>query len=311
MKAVLALLLLALLCSEGQAQSQDKRTYNLWTKEKIRYLNAKVTINPYNPQLRVLLANAYFDDGQKYEAKRLLLEALELDPDYAEAHCNLAVMLHGQGYEREAKHHYEEALRLDSLMVEAMAGLGTLLCRTERQVEGLEYLEKVIAIQPDHVNARFNMAVAYHKVGDFKKSIEHLETLLRVDFNYRGARRALARAYYSLGILRLQAQQPELALPVLTKAVEYEQDNDSMFFAKGLAHLDSGDLTGAEAAFKQVIALSGDHIPALHNLGVICEKTERYAEAVQYYGKVQQLAPHLATIDAVKHASYDVNYLTE
>ena len=136
MKAVLAFLLLALLCSEGQAQRQDKRTYNLWTKEKIRYLNAKVTINPYNPQLRVLLANAYFDDGQKYEAKRLLLEALELDPDYAEAHCNLAVMLHGQGYEREAKHHYEEALRLDSLMVEAMAGLGTLLCRTERQVEG-------------------------------------------------------------------------------------------------------------------------------------------------------------------------------
>ena len=311
MKALLAFLLLALLYSESQAQRQDKRGYNLWAKEKIRYLNAKVTLEPYNPQLRVLLANAYFDDGQKYEAKRLLQEALQLDPNYAEAHCNLAVMLHGQGYDREAKHHYEEALRLDSLMVEAMAGLGTLLCRTEHQAEGLEYLEKVIAVQPDHVGARFNMAVAYHKVGDFKKSIEHLETLLQVDFQYRGARRALARAYYSLGVLRLQAQQPELALAVLTKAIEYEQDNESMLFAKGLAHLDSGDLAGAEAAFKQVIALTGDHIPALHNLGAICEKTERFAEAIQYYDKVQQLAPHLATIEAVKHASYNVNYLIE
>lgn len=313
MRAALAFLLLTLLCSgsEGQAQRRDKRGYNLWAKEKIRYLNAKVTIEPYNPQLRVLLANAYFDDGQKYEAKRLLHEALQLDPNYAEAHCNLAVMLHGQGYDREAKHHYEEALRLDSLMVEAMAGLGTLLCRTERQGEGLELLEKVIAVQPDHVRARFNMAVAYHKVGDFKKSIEHLETLLQVDFKYRGARRALARAYYSFGLVRLQAQQPELALAVLAKAVEYEQDNDSMFFAKGLAHLGRGDLPGAEAAFKQVIALAGDHIPALHNLGVICEKTERLAEAIQYYGKVQQLAPHLTTIEAVKHASYDVSYLIE
>ena len=311
MKVVLAFLLLALLYSEVQAQRQDKRAYNLWAKEKIRYLNAKVTLEPYNPQLRVRLANAYFDDGQKYEAKRLLGEALELDPNYAEAHCNLAVILHVQGYDREAEHHYEEALRLDSLTVEAMAGLGTLLCRTERQAEGLEYLEKVIAIQPDHVNARFNIAVAYHKVGDFKKSIEHLETLLQVDFNYRGARRALARAYYSLGLVRLQAQQPELALAVLTKAVEYEQNNESMFFAKGLAHLGLGKLVEAEAAFRQVIALSGDHIPALHNLGMICEKTERYAEAVQYYGRVQQLAPHLATIEAVKHASYDVNYLVE
>ena len=53
-----------------------------------------------------------------------LKEALELDPNYAEAHCNLAVILHSQGYTHDAKHHYEESLRLDSLMVEAMAGLG-------------------------------------------------------------------------------------------------------------------------------------------------------------------------------------------
>ena len=127
------------------------------------------------------------------------------------------------------------------------------------------------------------MAVAYHKVGDFKKSIAHFEALLRIDFQYPGARKALARAYYNLGLLRLQAEQFELALEVLVKAVEYEQKSEDMFFAKGLAHMHSGDLVGAEAAFKEVVVLEQDHIPALHNLGMICEKTDRMEEAVDYY----------------------------
>ena len=311
MRLCVALLLWSLLAVGAEAQREGKRRYSLWAKEKIRYLNAKITVDPYDRHLRVLLANAYFEDGQKYEAKEQLTEALVLDPNYAEAHCNLAVILQGQGYKNEAKHHFEEALRLDSLMVEAMAGYGALLCRIERQAEGLEYLEKVVVMQPDHVGARFNMAVAYHKVGDFRKSIEHLEILLRTDFKYPGGRRALARAYYSLGLLRLQAQQPDLALEVLAKAVEYEQDSEDMFFAKGLAHMDGGDLLGAEEAFKQVVVLEPDHIPALHNLATVCEKLDRFEEAAEYYLKVQQLAPHLSTIEAVKHATYKVEYLLE
>ena len=305
------MLLVALLSGGVEAQRMGKRAYNVWTKEKIRYLNAKITINPYRPQLRVLLANALFEDGQKYEAKAQLKEALKLDPEYAEAHCNMAVILHSQGYKSDAQYHYQEAMRLDTLSIPAMAGLGTLYCLSQRQFEGVELLEKVVLIQPDHVGARFNMAVAYHKVGDFKRSIEHLEVLLKTDHAYPGARKALSRAYYSQGLLRLQAEQPVLALESLSRAVELEQHSEDMFFAKGLAHMDSGDLSGAETSFKQVIELERDHIPALHNLGTICEKTDRAEEAIDYYYKVQLLAPHLPSIEAVKHTSYKVEYLVE
>ena len=311
MRGWVALLLVALLAGGVEAQRMGKRAYNVWAKEKIRYLNAKITINPYRPQLRVLLANALFEDGQKYEAKAQLQEALKLDPEYAEAHCNLAVILHSQGYKSDAKHHYQEAMRLDTLSIPAMAGLGTLYCLSQRQAEGIELLEKVVSIQPDHVGARFNMAVAYHKVGDFNKSIAHLAVLCKTDHEYPGARKALSRAYYSQGLLRLQAEQPALALESLARAVGLEQQSEDMFFAKGLAHMDSGDLAGAEAAFKQVIELERDHIPALHNLGMICEKTDRAEEAIDYYYKVQLLAPHLPSIEAVKHTSYKVEYLVE
>ena len=44
---------------------------------------------------------------------------------------------------------------------------------------------------------------------------------------------------------------------------------------------------------------------------MICEKTDRAEEAIDYYYKVQLLAPHLPSIEAVKHTSYKVEYLVE
>jgi tetratricopeptide (TPR) repeat protein len=311
MKYWLALGLALLLAGAAQAQLKSKNGYNVWAKEKIRYLNGRIIRDPYNPRLRVLLANAYIDDGRKFDAKKELHYALELDSTFAEAYCNLGIVLHTQGYGPEAQMHYEKALALDSMMVEARAGLGTLLCRSEHQAEGLEHLEKVVLMDPDHLNARYNMAVAYHKVGDFKKAIEHLEILFSIQDDFPGARNGLARAYYSLGLLRLQAEQGELALESLTEAVRYEQSNGNMFFAKGLAHLESEDLVGAEQAFKRTIEIEIDYIPALHNLGTIYERQGRLDEAEAAYLRVQELAPHMSTIEAVKHTTYDVKYLVK
>ncbi len=311
MRYWLALVLALLLAGTVQAQLKGKNGYNVWAKEKIRYLNSRIIRDPYNPHLRVLLANAYIEDGRKVEAKKELYHALELDSTFAEAYCNLGIVLHTQGYGPEAQAYYEKALALDSMLVEARAGLGTLLCRSEHQVEGLEHLEKVVLMDPDHLNARYNMAVAYHKMGDFKKAIEHFKILFSLQDDFPGVRNGLARAYYSLGLRRLQAEQAELALEVLAEAVRYEPSNGNMFFAKGLAHLESEDLTGAEQAFKRTIEIETDYIPALHNLGTIYERQGRLDEAEAVYLRVQELAPHMATIESVKRTTYDVKYLVK
>ena len=307
MNAFPLLLLLAFLC--GRAEAQGKKAYDVWTKEKVRYLENRVIRDPYDARLRVLLANAYSADGKKRKARDQLKEALELRPDFPEAHCNLAVLLHGQGAFESAEEHYREALRLDSTMVEAMAGLGALLCQVERQAEGLEYLEKVALLRPDYTSARYNMAVAYHKIGDFARAIHHLEALLEIAPRYPGARRALARSCYSLGLIRLQAGQPRKALDLFDRALQYEGNDENMLFAKGLAHMDLAEYSGAAAAFEKVVALNAEHLPALHNLGAVYERMGRLEEAKRCYDRVKALAPRLGTIEAVKQATFDVNYL--
>ena len=290
---------------------QGKEGYNLWTKERIRYLLKRSKSEPDNVDLLVMLSMAYYNDSQPRTAEKHLRRALELEPEYAKAHCNLAVMLHAQRRLGDARLHYEAALAADSTMVEAMAGLGTLLCRTDREGRGIDYLERVLFLDPSRLKTRYNLAVAYHQVGDFTRSIAHLRTLLTEQPAYPGGRQALAQAYFSRGLNLLQAKKPQASLEFFRRALENDRDDDDFHFAAGIAHMRLGDMSQAELAFSAAIELNEEHVPALHNLATVYERTGQTAAALRCYDRVRVLAPHIESIEAAREATYDETYLME
>ncbi|MEW6751071.1 MAG: tetratricopeptide repeat protein [Candidatus Latescibacterota bacterium] len=268
---LVGVLLGACLPGPGQAGDQDRRPYDVWSRERIQRLRERVTRAPQDARLRVVLASAYFADGNAGAARRELQEALRLQPQFPEAHCNLATVLHALGELASARAHYEAALEADSSMVEAMAGLGTLLCRTPERARGLAVLERAVALDARRHPARLSLALAYHRAGDFPRAIGHLQTLMAQEEDYPGAQQALANAWYRLGIERLRGHQPVLALRALERAAQWDPGRADLHAARGLAHLDAGDERAAEAAFRQALAIDPEHVPALHNLGVVCE----------------------------------------
>lgn len=308
MRYTILLLLLALVTS---APAVAKQRYNVWAKEKIRYHHDRVQQNPYNAQLRVLLANAYFSDGSYYEAVVQLEKALELEQDYPEAHCNLGIVRHAQSMMVEAEAHYREALRLDSTLVDAMAGLGTMMCASGRRAEGIEFLERTLAYDARRDDARYNLGVAYHKVGDYRPAIRHLEQLYERSPGHPGVESGLAKAYFARGLTLLQAELPGEALTFLQKSAALRSSSANLNYALGLAHLDLGSLASAELAFVAAIALDEDHVPALHNLAHVLDLQDRPEEAEVYYRRVTRLTPHLASIEAARNATYDEKILLE
>ncbi|MBB6646503.1 tetratricopeptide repeat protein [Halobellus ruber] len=72
------------------------------------------------------------EEGETDEAKRRYKEAIEADPDYAEAYSNLGVLLKQEGETDEAKRRFEQAIEADPDYAEAHANLGfTLLSGSE------------------------------------------------------------------------------------------------------------------------------------------------------------------------------------
>jgi tetratricopeptide (TPR) repeat protein len=283
-------LVLGVLGLVGGGAAQTRDGYNLWGKERIRFLYTQVQLRPGDARLRVRLAKALYEDGRRNEAEGYLRQALELQPDLAEGHCNLGVILQARAQLGEARRHYEEALRLDSTLVEAMAGLGVVLCRSQHAGQGLSLLERVVALNPDGMLARHNLAVAYHQAGRLDQARAAFAALLRADPHYPGARQALAQVHYSQGLRYLQDDQPQEALLSFGQARDQGAQGEELLFAEGLANMRLRRYSQAEGAFKALLALQADHVPALRNLGLICEETNRPQEAVAYYAQVRSLA---------------------
>ncbi len=287
-----------------------KTRYNVWAKEKIRYHHDRVQSDPYNAELRVLLGNAYFADGDLIRASAEIVRAIELDSGYAEAHCNLGIVLEAQSRATDAEASYRRALDLDSTLVEAMAGLGTLLCRSLRHGEGIDHLARTLELDARRDDARFNLGIAYHKVGDYRRAIEQLEILRERYFEFPGSDRALSQAYFARGLVLFDATLLSQALTFFEKSVALRRHAD-VHYAMGLVYLKQEDLSSAEEAFSLAVEMESDHVPALHNLAFVYEQTDRLELAAPLLHRVVELTPHLVTIDAARNATYDEKILME
>jgi Flp pilus assembly protein TadD len=81
------------------------------------------------------LGNALAQQGKFDQAVEHLSKALEIRPDYAEAHNNLGIAQARQGNFKKAIAHFSEALRLRPHYTEARHNLGLALEQSEASAE--------------------------------------------------------------------------------------------------------------------------------------------------------------------------------
>jgi tetratricopeptide (TPR) repeat protein len=86
-----------------------------------------------------------------------------------------------------------------------------------------------------------------------------------------GAGRERINADYQLGQVFLMRHEPERALDSLQRALETAPQDPDVLNSLGAARVSSGDLDGAETAYRQALAL-GDFSEIWFNLGVVAER---------------------------------------
>ncbi|QDL54874.1 tetratricopeptide repeat protein [Rhodoferax aquaticus] len=106
-------------------------------------------------------ANGLMEHGQFGEAKHLLLQALDQDPDWAEVHANLAYACAELGETVQAEQCYLRALELAPHAVQLHINVGTLLAEQKRLQEAIAHFEWAISLEPDCVAAWSNLGGVY------------------------------------------------------------------------------------------------------------------------------------------------------
>jgi len=94
-----------------------------------------LALNPGHSRLHKLLGSALFALGDLSAAEAALQQSLALEPDYADAWCDLGATLLAAGRPEEAWRMFDRALELDSGHIEALYNMGNL-CRQSADFAG-------------------------------------------------------------------------------------------------------------------------------------------------------------------------------
>jgi len=137
--------------------------------------------------------------GDPSRAEALLRRAIEIRPDDASLHYNLANHLSRQGRHREAEETYRHALRLDSGHVPSLVNLGIFAAQNGEIDEAKRLFETAIEGQPDHAGALLGLGNIAAAEGRLAAAVRLFERALESDPDRPDAHYALARALAARG----------------------------------------------------------------------------------------------------------------
>lgn len=166
------------------------------------------------------------------EARAFFFQALEIDPDHADAHYGLATVAFHQGDVLAAVYHFRAAIRrepgragayvnlgalynhlgrdddaltilrkgiqLDPLRAEGFYNLGLVLRKLNRVDDAAAAYMEAVRIQPGLGEAHFNLANLYLDAESFPEAIAQYREALKARSNWPAARQGLAIAEAAL-----------------------------------------------------------------------------------------------------------------
>lgn len=300
-----------------QAGIAADRTGNL--PVAVEHIRAAVDLAPKQPQGWYQLGLVYDQMAEYRSAEQFFRNAIQLDPNFAEAHFRLGQtsMADQQnkvdwnaaiGELREAVQHkpdYPEALNL----------LGVALTITSAPQQAIPVLRKAIQLDPSYAAAHFNLAVALENSGQLKEAVLEYQAAIHATPDYAKAYNALGKLLFRMGKAAQAKPELEAALrldPDLADAhynlarvletlrqetearIEFQQFQELLqrqpdatqsvqMSNQGLALASRGDQKGAIAAERKAVMLEPDYGVAHFNLGLIL------ADAGDMQGASQEL----------------------
>jgi tetratricopeptide (TPR) repeat protein len=123
-------------------------------------------------------------DGERAtyaEAARAYERALEVDPGYADAHCNLGSVRYNQNRRDEARRCFERAIEFCKGHVEANLNLGALCEEDGRNERALRHYRAALEANPLVSDTHVSLALLYEKLALRRTALAHWKRLLQLD----------------------------------------------------------------------------------------------------------------------------------
>lgn len=273
---------------EKQIAELKRRLAHSTTKEDEELIAQK-----FADEDKIFLANQKVEEGWKLwdkkdfnEASKLFGEAIELNPDNAEAWRGRGTALNDlKQYEQAVKYH-DKAVELNPNYDRVYNNRGWNYCCLKQYERAIPDLDKAIELNPNNAKAYNNRGIAYmdglkqyeRAVQDFTKAIE-----LNPKYYY---------AYNNRGISYRYLKEYNKAVDNFSKAIELNPNYAKAYNNRSWAYLGLKQYKRAIQDADKAIELNPNYDTPYNNRGWAFYCLKKYPQALKDFDKALELNPN-------------------
>ncbi|MDY6898613.1 MAG: tetratricopeptide repeat protein [Cyanobacteriota bacterium] len=224
------------------------------------------------------LAEKYYQANSLTQAEQVYGQVLKQQPKNAEALCGLGLIAQKMNQPETAEKLLSNAVSLQPKLLKAWFSLGNLHQASGNLPQAQSAYQKAIELQPNLAPLYNNLGYTLQEQKKWDEAIICYQKALQIQPNCIEAEVSLNNALF------IQDKLPR------DKHSYYAAANNQL----GLNRLKAKDFKGAEAYYRQAIAMQPDFAEACYNLAVVLQEQSKFTEAAVSCQKALSLKPNYA-----------------
>jgi len=247
-------------------------------QKKLAQKASKGSPNSSTENLSQLFGQAvqYHQAGQFKEAGVLYQRILDINPNLAEAHCNLGSVQNNLGDNAAAEQSHRRAIALKPEYADAHGNLGNVLSDLGRLDEAIACYQQALTHNPEDANLHNSLGSALQELDRHGDAIACFEAALAFAPEF-------TEAHGNLGISLKELDRLDEALESYERALAIRPDFAEAHSNKGNALKDLGRLDDADACYRRALVIRPDYAEARSNLGGVLTSLGQLDEALDCY----------------------------
>jgi tetratricopeptide (TPR) repeat protein len=266
------------LFAEG-IQAQQRGDY----QTAIREYRECLKIRPNFFEVEVNLGAALVHEGQFDEAIEFYRSALTHGPGNTAVLLNLALAYYKKGDFAKAREHLEVLEKAEPENTQVAILLGDTENRLGNPSGAVSVLMPLESANSENSDLEYVLGTALIASGQRREGVARIEKVAK--------EKESAEAYLLAGSTLLQLNEFARAQDNLDTALRLDPKLPGIYSLAGTARDNTGDLKGAEKAFRQALTINPDDFTANLYLGTMLYKRREMQEAKAYLGHALQLNP--------------------
>jgi tetratricopeptide (TPR) repeat protein len=244
--------------------------------EAARFCELMLAADPRNIDAINIRGALHMRRGEREAALALFTRAVEVQPDFAEAHNNRGVVLQELKRWDEALRSYERALQLSPDYVDALYNRGVVLGELKRWEDALQSYERVIALQRDHPRAHNNRGNVLHQLKRWDEAAQSYRRALQLRPDH-------PEALNNLGVVLKDLRRWDEALQSYERALAVRPDYAEALNNRGVALKEVKRWDEALQSLGRAVALRPEYAEAFNNRGMVFQELRRWDPAFADY----------------------------